>query len=410
MPSEALRRATVEQRGAQIVTAGLRNLAKIDALPYALPDSKPLDGVPALIVGAGPSLNADAHLVPEWQARGGYVFAGSNALGALARHGVKADVCVAIEALDVTRHLRGLAKAMRRLVVEQSAHPAIFDLAVRRGPRRAAWFFGQDPRNLDMCAELGVRPLYHGGATSTACVALALAWGCSPIVLLGMDLSFPDAGDAYADGAGWHGLTVRREGDKHVFEGREDRDEMHRAEGTAPVPRNRKLRMVPAIGGGEVATSEDFHAQIEWLEKVAGGNGYLLNASDSGARILGWCQTALPTPECAYCLPTECASDWPTQRKRRLVLNDWPDPMIADRVAIARVMVRYEARQAAQLARDMRLAADSLAGITGSPMIEALAAADTLRLKALGWQAPSRLQATYDVLEAAAERAEELVG
>lgn len=401
MPNEALRRATVLQRGTQIVEAGLRNLAKIDALPYALPDGKPLAGVPALVVGAGPSLNADAHLVPEWQSRGGYVFAGSNALGALAKHGIKADVCVAIEALDVTRHLRGLAKHMRWLVVDESAHPAIFDLAVKRGPRRAAWFFGPDMRDLDMCAELGVRPLYHGGATSTACVALALAWGCSPIVLLGMDLSFPDTGDAYASGAGWSGITVRKEGERHVFEGRMDRDEMHRAEGTAPVPRNRKLRMVPAIGGGEVATSEDFHAQIEWLEKVATADwrGWM-NATSSGAQIGGWWRAKLPT---------RFSSDWPPMRKRRLALEWPPTTGWMDPSNVLAACVRGQAQQALRLAAAVRDGAGTLPGITGLPVIEALAAADTLRLRDQGWKAPDAIRGTYVILEAAAERAEELV-
>ena len=382
--SEALRRATVMLRGPQIVTAGLVNLAHVDSLPYALGE-RYLDRVPALIVGAGPSLDHDIDRIPAWQALGGYVFAGSNAHGALHKRGIRTDVAVAIEALDVTRHLRGNP---RFLVVDQSCHPKIFALAAKRGPRRSAWFFGSDPRNLPHCAELGLQPLHTGGATTTAAVSLALAWGCDPIVLVGCDLSYPCNGDAYATGAGWDGVTVR---DGRYFEGREDRDAMHRAEGTAPVPRDRELVPVPAINGGSARAPADYLGQIEWLCKLR-RDSELVNATSSGAYLQGWTHEALPeTMEWLERLP-----------RRRLRLGD-PCP-VAD---TCKSILRTEIDRARSLVESMRTGGPLPE--VGSPTVEALAASDTLRLKGLGWGPVERLRATYDVLEAAADRVEALI-
>lgn len=281
---DELLKATTIQKAWPMAMNTARNLRRLHTAPCATSLGKPLNGTPAVIVGAGPSLDA-TELHPGETA----IIAVNSSAPALAKRGIPIDALVVVESIDLGSHVLRGAEIARSVVLDLSTHPNHWDA----GPSQL-WFASHSNESLDLCYRLGVCPLEHGGAAILAALALALEWGANPITLVGCDLSFTTT-HAYADGAGWHGLTLRHEGERMVFEGRTDRDAVHQLSGVPPVPRNRRTFHVPSVDGGTVPTTADYADQIAHLSRVAQQHPHtrLYNASQ-GAHVPGWDPGPLP--------------------------------------------------------------------------------------------------------------------
>lgn len=365
---DALQRGTTIQKAIPIARATATNTPRTARIPCATALDEPLKGTPAIVCGAGPSLDA-VEIHPDECA----VIAVNNSAPALARRGIPMDALVVVESLDMSPHLATAAEHAQAVVFDLSSHPGAWEHGTRK-----LWFGAHSPEAIEFCVAAGVRPLEHGGAAVLAAVSLALDWGADPVILAGCDLSWKP-GAAYAKGAGWDGLTVREEGGSLVFEGRDDRDELHRAHGVAPVPRERPPMLVPGAHG-EVATSPDYYMQVEYLAKEAARwpSRTLINTS-GGARIDGWQDRPMPrfaprqdtlraTIEAAT--PTDTTQAVEAAREALRAAEDFATRVLTGEWPTAHPALRHwPAVAEAWTARDMLLMADE--GIDGDMRIEA---------------------------------------
>ena len=213
-----------------------------------------LTGIPALVVGAGPSLDQSISEVVEMQGRM-LIFSAASALMPLSKAGVIPHVTMALEAKDESRQFSGVDPSHTLLAAASTGHPNHF---LRwSGPKS---IFHLQPWVAGLSG-MG-QALPSGGHVTSAAFSLALLWGCDPIILVGQDLAYT-YGRIHAAG---------RPGGED-----EARDETIE---------------VPAIGGGKVQTSPIMLSYLLWYEESASylgksGRG-IYNATAAGALIPGF--------------------------------------------------------------------------------------------------------------------------
>lgn len=186
--------------------ANLDNLSKGSIINHLKGRFK---GVPAVICGAGPTLDRHAEILEELQDRA-LIFAGGSTLSAMSAFNVQPHFGLV---LDPNRHefdiLRPspcletpIVSTMRterrvpQLVNGQNAYLQMLSLGTLE-----AWLF----EKLKCENELFCMGDIRGGMTvTTAAIALARHLGCGPIILVGVDLAFTE-GKTYASGV-WHNV------------------------------------------------------------------------------------------------------------------------------------------------------------------------------------------------------------
>jgi hypothetical protein len=147
-----------------------------------------LQGVPAIICGGGPSLE-EARIT----GKEGMVFAGGAALSFLSHKGVKVHIAAGVDPSPC--HLRAeIADKVPFFyqgrfdddLVKKMEGP-LFQIPSNPGYLLESFLEQQEP--------------FDGGWTvTTFCTALALYFGCNPIVFVGVDLSYGKEGQVYAEG------------------------------------------------------------------------------------------------------------------------------------------------------------------------------------------------------------------
>ncbi len=232
-------------------------------------------GLPAVVAAAGPSLRTNMHLLSEYRDRV-VIIAVDTAYRILAREGIHADLVVALDFTELNyKHFDALAPSPEAfLVVEPQVDPRIPPVfPVQRFFFRAGHVEDMT-RYTNAVGEWLMRETEDKGfltgisTTSISCLDLAVRMGCRPIALIGQDLAFT-GGQQYARGAMQEetGLVDKR------------------------PPGQRR---VPAIGGGEVETSNllyFFKANLEAFLRERGLS--VVNASEGGARIEGTSEMGL---------------------------------------------------------------------------------------------------------------------
>ena len=191
-----------------------------------------LRGLPALVCGAGPSLDVT---LPALAAAAGHavVFSADSALRALARAGVTADFAVSIDADKVPENCLPAGSPPARVVLASVSPPAW------RGARLPAPpLFLSGPQVTDdwLAAQGGARTAVTA-AESCGNTALALAehLGCCPIYVFGMYLA--------VDGAA-------RLGSSNV---------VHPEQFSRPAPALRKTSLLARLAAAPDAHTEIFH-------------------------------------------------------------------------------------------------------------------------------------------------------
>jgi hypothetical protein len=319
--SEAARAAT--RRGAELAavtgnTMELRtsiwaehlttNLSLIPGRVPARALSGWLAGRPAILCAAGPSLDLNVGELRRVAGRAAIV-ALNTSLAALERAGVRADLVVALEAVDVTSQLAGLelnASCPRALDV--TAHPALFESA----PAEVIPFASLTFEALTAAAGLG-SGLPIGGSAANAALALLRLTGADPIILCGQDLAY--VGDrVYASGTCFGEMRARLAGDTIELSNLEAKERL-----AAPRPdvdttvRRKGAILAEAYGGkGRVWTSLDLDYFRHHFESFAAVNrgATLINATEGGARIHGFREQ--PLTEVVDALPALGLPEWPT--------------------------------------------------------------------------------------------------
>jgi hypothetical protein len=236
------------------------NAARVFCLPDILHSAQAFKDVPALVLGAGPSLDLS---LPDLSgaASKALLLGAASALSPLSQKGLALHAAVALEGMDESRQFAGGASAC--LLAALNSHPRHFALwpGIKAFFHSSAWL----PHLLNWGG-----PLPSGGHATSAAFSLACLWGCNPIILAGQDL-------AYSQGERTH-ASARP--------GREDES-------------LRRERLVPALDGGMVETSLVMHSYLQWYQEAAAHlrrrypQVQIINATAAGAVIPGFTRLCL---------------------------------------------------------------------------------------------------------------------
>jgi hypothetical protein len=254
-------------------------------------------GVPAFIVGAGPSLGKNGRLLAE-AAKKGIVIAVNSSARALDSYGVEPQVLACMESIDVSHLFEGVSYIDRvARAISLSGHPR--SLRVGKGPLLPL-FEGIHQLNGPLLSLLGFPGIPVSGSVSTLAFSLAERLGCSPIVFVGQDLAYTD-GKAYAPGTPYEESRVRLAADGEHLE--HDWCETLKGahnHGENKMQEREPLRMVTAWGGeGKAFSTIGFGAVRHWLEAASRvlaqdrPETRLVNATEGGARIEGFEECSL---------------------------------------------------------------------------------------------------------------------
>lgn len=289
-------------------TQTLRNLPRLLTAP-------PVDtlegrgaGWPAVICGAGPSLDRNLSAVHAWRDRAVMIGVDTTLRPLLAR-GIEPDYVVGVDPTGLNaRHLTGVG-ALRHawLVAEPSlAPPALAAFGDRLSCYRVSdnhpW-----PWLLDAGIDCGM--LHVWGSVLTAAFSLAVRLGCDPIVLVGADLAYTQ------DRPYTRGTVFEVDWARGVLEG-------------APLPRlwqrliaRREIIDADGIDGGTVKTAPHLLAFRDGLQdQVRATSARVINATGAGIVSIPGLETSdqtflesLPPRASAY----DPAPDWTRDRHAR---------------------------------------------------------------------------------------------
>ena len=275
----------------------LENVELLGQHPGILALAGKYRGVPAFVVGAGPSLGKNGHHLLQ-AAKKGLIFATNSSASALDKLGVEPQVLCCMESIDVSHLLRDLSFIDRVVrAFSLSAHPQT--LRTGAGPLLAVW--EAVPQLAQPLKDLtGYPGVPVSGSVSTLAFALAQRLGCSPIVFVGQDLAYTD-GRAYAVGTPYEHsrVGVSEDGQSLELDWCTTAQSTHRISGRTLHDREPLHRATAWGGHGQVLTTIGFSAVRTWLEGAAVILGRelpdlrLVNASEGGARIGGFEETPL---------------------------------------------------------------------------------------------------------------------
>jgi len=235
----------------------IRNLPRILAHPgvQALDDA--FAGRPAVVVGAGPSLNDVLPVLAE-HARRFVVISTGTALRALRRANIRPDLVVSVDASHLTGAQFTVDCSDLYLACSLLAFPPVLT--------RFKGLFGSSMNANPISrwlAALGAPKgeLIAAGTVTTTAIDLAVRMGCGPVIVVGADLSFADDGTTHADHTMYHGRRLDPE----------------------------RLVRVPGNYQAEVRTTEQFRCYIELLQDYVRNHPAVrfINATTRGARIEG---------------------------------------------------------------------------------------------------------------------------
>lgn len=253
-----------------------------------------LRGVPAFICGAGPSLDVSApHLAAH--AGKGVVFGADSALRALARHGVRADFALSVDAAKLPEKCLPADAAPARIVLS-AVSPPTWQTAVPTAPRS---YLSSSQITLDWLAIQGVArtPLAVTENCGATGLELARFLGCAPIYLFGLDLAVDAAAPHKRHNAGADASVYRNSG----YDPSQD------------------LPQVPGNYAAEVPTFAYGDWQALDARLANWPAGLVHNVNDRGARFRN---TTLIDPQ--HFAPAQGSADAPAR------LRNLPDPAPLD--------------------------------------------------------------------------------
>ena len=267
---------------------GILNLPEIANWPTAHTLVGAFSGKPMVIVNPGPSLADDLQHLKDLKGRA-IVVCVNHAMSALTAAGIVPDFVITLEPQDIRYHFEGAdMSAIEAHIVAATANPGIFQIPTSR----FLTYTGSQNTDRWIYDVLGDEDaeITGGGSVSCSALSLGLLWGCSPIINVGLDLSFPNG--QYYTPTNCDGGTVANISDDgtYVLEGYSEeltKTELYADLGHAP--RN-PLCEVPAVNGGTVPTSSSFKFYLHWFKITAQDHRdstRLINCSTTGALIDG---------------------------------------------------------------------------------------------------------------------------
>ncbi len=266
------------------IEQGATNLAGIARWPTIDAVGDAFAGVPMVIVAPGPSLARNIDQLRALQERA-VICCFSHSLKPVLAAGVVPHVIVSVDPQDVRYHFAGCDVRDSYLVNGATVHPALFELPARGVLTLAS----NGPLDSWLFEALGATPqATGGGSVSTTAFALALAWRCDPIIMLGLDLSFP--GGKYYVGTCTDGdarAELDGEGRMRVAGWSEGFAAMKARGGPAAVAE--RVITLPGWHGDTVPTSFSFAMFHRWFVDTMRGvtDRTVYNCTEGGAWIDG---------------------------------------------------------------------------------------------------------------------------
>ncbi len=218
-------------------------------------------GKPVIVVGAGPSLNKNIDLLPEIKEKA-LILCVDTAFRILEEKGIEPDMLVTLDGSPMNaEHLKGRNYKKIPLLMDSYSHRDIVKHHGLHTPRvimssngfHEVWWkniLGKDEAS---------HSLECGGSVATAAVSFARYVGADPVILIGVDLSYP-GGASYAKGA--------LHGDKNIDE----------------LRKGRQMFPVTDIYGQTVLTTFDYQYYLRWLhQKAKEKDRRYINATEGGA-------------------------------------------------------------------------------------------------------------------------------
>lgn len=251
----------------------IRNVLLLSERPHGMKVDA-LKGHPAFIVGAGPSLEKNGHLLAHAP---GVVLTVNAASKAVRGTGV-----VSVESNDLSVKLDERGVQLLGLAAPPHVLRARYEWLRPVWCGEIAWV----PEELT-----GVDRIPMSGSGATVAAGLAHRWGCNPIVLVGMDLAFT-SGKLYADTTGHHDRVT----ETGQFQWGAESLRMVRVNN--PLPDVVDVEHVRAWGGqGTVQTGGMFNGVRHFFTALADTlqrkGVTCINATEGGASIDGWSERKL---------------------------------------------------------------------------------------------------------------------
>lgn len=256
-----------------------RNLIQLAARPHASSLAQRYREIPAILIGAGPSLPAALPVIGKIKDRC-LVVAASTALRALEKAGIVPDLTIIIEGKKQS-HFDSLAEEYREklnLLAALKTHPSHLHYDFQG----IYWFHNQTSPLVELLAAClpGAEPLVASGNVINEGLQFVLAAGCNPIILSGCDLAFA-RGCKYAGG-------LEKPGAEN-----EDRDKL--------------FFPVSGYNNEELTAPPEFLAYARNLEKIIRAQRAdkpeleIINISSGGRRLAG-CRPMSPAAGGKYVL------------------------------------------------------------------------------------------------------------
>lgn len=247
------------------------NLPEYIASPGLLSLAGRFRGYPAILVGAGPSLEKNLEELRRAEGRA-IIIAVSTAMKILLGRGIRPDLTAIIDYHNVS------ARYFESVPPEQAV-PIVCDpkanceaVLAYSGPK----LFCNDPlMNTLLEGVPGDKgSLVMGATVAHVAFDIARVLGCDPIVMVGLDLSYPE-GRHHAGGTAQQRQQFTETSRYYTYEMKElEWCLLHR----------KKLVRVPAIGGGEVWTSDIFFSYLREFEGLfRGSTQRIIDATEGGA-------------------------------------------------------------------------------------------------------------------------------
>lgn len=257
-----------------------------------LPDSPPIDvlkgrfkGKPMVIVGAGPSLKKNAHLLKDIKGKA-LIVAAITAYKPLLKYGVIPDFVIASEKVDLPEYFtNGPEDRKTRLILAEVSHPGMFSREVKE---KFVFFNPYISLSLEQSRHWGSDYFPEiGGSVTTAALDMGVMFGCSPIVFIGQDLCF--GGDAtHAPGGVYIAQNVRIDREKGEVVIEEDYVTL-----PEKVTSRFALQWLKGLDGKPVPSKFDWATFHQWFEnymvclKKLKLPVEVINATEGGAYIEG---------------------------------------------------------------------------------------------------------------------------
>ncbi len=174
-----------------------RNIGVFISAPGANAFYDKFNGVPAIVVAAGPSLHRSLDFIRQNRGRA-LIIAVDTSYRILMKQGIEPHFCIVVDPQVINaRYFEGSAPGRTILIADPTVHPSVFRLFKGRLAMTGVSF--ELMKWIErLSGEKG--EITHGGSVSTNAYDFARRLGASPIYLTGQDLAFT-GGHAHARGS-----------------------------------------------------------------------------------------------------------------------------------------------------------------------------------------------------------------